>query len=110
MQLDRSIAAIVTGGASGLGEATARMLAGRGVRVAILDMNQQRGEAVAAEIGALYCQADVTDDVSVDAALARARAAHGDERVLVNCAGVAPGMRTVSRKRDTGELVAHDLG
>lgn len=110
MQLDRSIAAIVTGGASGLGEATARMLAGKGVRVAILDMNQQKGEAVAAEIGALYCQADVTDDASVDAALARARAAHGVERVLVNCAGVAPGMRTVSKKRDTGELVAHDLG
>ena len=109
MKLDATMSAIVTGGASGLGEGTARMLAAQGVKVALLDMNAERGEAVAAEIGALFCACDVTQDSSVDAALARARAAHGAERILVNCAGIAPGRRVVSRKRDTGELVAHDM-
>jgi NAD(P)-dependent dehydrogenase (short-subunit alcohol dehydrogenase family) len=109
MKLDNSVAAVVTGGASGLGEATARMLAGAGAKVTILDMNAERGEQVAREAGMLFIEANVADEASVDAALAKARAAHGIERVLVNCAGIAPGKRTVSKKRDTGELVAHDL-
>lgn len=109
MKLDESMAAIVTGGASGLGGATARMLASQGVKVAIFDMNAERGEALAKEIGALFCLADVTDEASVDAALAKARAANGVERILVNCAGIAPGKRTVTKKRETGELIAHDL-
>ena len=109
MKLDESMAAIVTGGASGLGEATARMLASEGVRVAILDMNAERGERVAREIGGSFCPADVTDEASIDAALRQARAQHGVERILVNCAGIAPGKRTVAKKRDTGELVAHDV-
>ncbi|MDQ4135460.1 MAG: SDR family NAD(P)-dependent oxidoreductase [Pseudomonadota bacterium] len=109
MKLDKSVAAIVTGGASGLGEATARMLAAAGAKVTILDMNAERGEQVAREAGMLFVEANVADEASADAALAKARAAHGIERVLVNCAGIAPGKRTVSKKRDTGELVAHDL-
>lgn len=109
MKLDPSMAAIVTGGASGLGEASARVLAENGVRVAILDRERERGAGVAAAIGGVFCEADVTDEASVDVALARARAAHGPERILVNCAGIAPGKRTVSKKRDTGELVAHDM-
>ena len=109
MKLDESVAAIVTGGASGLGEATARMLASAGAKVAILDMNAARGEQVAAEIGAMFCAANVADEASADAALARARGANGVERVLVNCAGIAPGKRTVAKKRDTGELIPHDL-
>lgn len=109
MKLDSSMAAIVTGGASGLGEASARMLAGQGVKVAILDMQAERGAAVASEIGAVFCEANVVDEASVDAALAKARAANGVERILVNCAGIAPGKRTVSKKRDTGELIPHDL-
>ena len=109
MKLDNSVAAVVTGGASGLGEATARMLAGAGAKVTILDMNAERGEQVAREAGMLFVEANVADEASADAALAKARAAHGIERVLVNCAGIAPGKRTVSKKRDTGELVAHDL-
>lgn len=109
MKIDGSMAAVVTGGASGLGEATARMLAALGVKVALFDMNAARGEAIAAEIGGLFCACDVTDDASVDAALAKARAAHGAERLVVNCAGIAPGKRVVARKRDTGELVAHDM-
>jgi NAD(P)-dependent dehydrogenase (short-subunit alcohol dehydrogenase family) len=109
MKLDSSFAAIVTGGASGLGEATARRLARHGVRVAILDQDPTRGEMVAAEIGGVFCQADVTSDEAVDAALAKARAAHGVERILVNCAGIAPGQRTVAKQRETGALLAHDL-
>ncbi|HEV2558645.1 MAG TPA: SDR family NAD(P)-dependent oxidoreductase [Microvirga sp.] len=109
MKLDESVAAIVTGGASGLGEATARLLAAQGARVAIFDMNAERGQRIAGEIGGVFCEANVSDEASVDAALAKARGANGVERVLVNCAGIAPGKRTVSKKRETGELVPHDL-
>jgi len=109
MQLDSTIAAIVTGGASGLGEATARRLAAGGARIAIFDLQRERGAAVAREIGGLFCEADVTNEPNVEAALAAARAAHGVERVLVCCAGVGPAKRTVSKKRDTGELVPHDI-
>jgi NAD(P)-dependent dehydrogenase (short-subunit alcohol dehydrogenase family) len=108
MNLDSSSAAIVTGGASGLGRATAEMLAKAGVKVAIFDL-ATTGEAVARGLGAVYCETDVTDEASVDAALAKARAAHGVERILVNCAGIAPAKRTVARKRDTGAFVAHDM-
>jgi NAD(P)-dependent dehydrogenase (short-subunit alcohol dehydrogenase family) len=109
MKLDDSMAAIVTGGASGLGEATARMLAGQGVKVAVFDRDEDRGRAVADATGGLFCRTDVTDELSVDAALGKARSAHGIERILANCAGIAPVRRTVSKTRDTGELVAHDL-
>ena len=109
MKLDNSMAAIVTGAASGLGEATARMLAGCGVRVAVFDLNEERGEAVASEIGGVFCRVDVTEDASVATALDRARGAHGVERILVNCAGIAPGRKTVSRSRETGSLVGHDM-
>ncbi|WP_372425074.1 SDR family NAD(P)-dependent oxidoreductase [Salinarimonas chemoclinalis] len=109
MQLSDVSAAIVTGGASGLGEATARRLAQAGVKVAVFDRDAARGEAVAGEIGGLFCAVDVTDEATIDAGLETARAAHGVERLLVNCAGVAPGKRTVAKKRDTGALVAHDV-
>ena len=87
MKLDSSVAAVVTGGASGLGEATARALAAQGVKVAIFDLKAEKGEAVAAEIGGVFCKVNVTSDESVDAGFAKARAAHGQERILVNCAG-----------------------
>ncbi|WP_445501182.1 SDR family NAD(P)-dependent oxidoreductase [Microvirga sp. G4-2] len=109
MKLDKLMAAVVTGGASGLGEATARMLAAQGVKVAIFDRDAERGEAVAREIGGLFARVDVTDEASIDAGLAMARGKNGVERILVNCAGVAPGRRTVTKKRETGELVPHDL-
>jgi NAD(P)-dependent dehydrogenase (short-subunit alcohol dehydrogenase family) len=109
MKLDESVAAIVTGGASGLGAATVRMLAGAGARVAIFDMNGEAGERLAGEVGGVFCPVDVTDEASADAGLARARAAHGTERILVNCAGIAPGRRTVSRNRETGAFVPHDV-
>lgn len=109
MKIDQDTAAIVTGGASGLGEATARMLAGHGAKVALLDMNAERGEALAAELGCVFCAADVTDEASVDAALAQARAANGQERIAVNCAGIAIGVKTASRKRDSDEIVHHSV-
>jgi NAD(P)-dependent dehydrogenase (short-subunit alcohol dehydrogenase family) len=97
-------AAVVTGGASGLGEAAARALAAQGVRVAIVDLNRAGGEKVAGEIGGVYCEGNVTDDASVEAALAQARAAHGQERILINCAGTGNAIKTVSRSRETGEI------
>jgi NAD(P)-dependent dehydrogenase (short-subunit alcohol dehydrogenase family) len=104
MQLDSSLSAVVTGGASGLGAATARHLASRGVKVAVFDFNAELGAALAREIGGVFCPVDVTRDEQVDAAFAQARAAHGQERVLVNCAGIAPAFKTAGRDRRTGEV------
>ena len=103
MKLDNSVAAVVTGGASGLGEATARALAAQGVKVAIFDMNEARGEEVAAEIGGVFCKVNVTSDADVDAGFEKARAAHGQERILVNCAGTGNAIKTASRDKATGE-------
>ncbi len=104
MKLDSSIAAVVTGGASGLGEATVRALAAQGVKVAIFDMNDVKGEAVAKEVGGIFCLCNVTSDDDVDAAFAKARAAHSQERILVNCAGTGNAAKTASRDRKTGEI------
>lgn len=104
MKLDDSIPAVVTGGASGLGAATARALAARGVKVAIFDLQKEKGEAVAAEIGGLFCEVNVTSDESVDAGFARARAAHGQERILVNCAGTGNAVKTASRSKEDGTI------
>lgn len=104
MQLNSHTAAIVTGGASGLGAATARRLAAQGVKVALFDMSVEQGEALAREIGGLFCKVDVTSDEQVDAAFAAARAAHGQERVLVNCAGTGFTAKTAGRDRKTGEI------
>jgi len=110
MKLDGSISAVVTGGASGLGEATARGLAAQGVKVAIFDLNPDTGEKVAREIDGVFCKVDVTSDEEVDAAFAKARAAHGQERILVNCAGIAIGQKTASRdKADPSIIKAHDM-
>lgn len=109
MDITNKTAAIVTGGASGLGEATARALAEKGAKVAIFDMNEQAGNAVAQDIGGIFCQVDVSDEDSVDAGLTEARAAHGQERILVNCAGIAIGEKTASRDRETGKARPHRL-
>ena len=101
MKLDSSVSAVVTGGASGLGEATARALAAKGVKVAIFDRDADKGEKVATEIGGTFCQVDVTSDESVDAGFAKARAANGQERICVNCAGVANAVKTVGRDKET---------
>ena len=109
MKLDSTIAAIVTGGASGLGAATARALAAHGVKVALFDMNAEKGEALANEIGGIFCAVNVTSDSEVDAGLARARAAHGQERILVNCAGTGLPIKTVSRNKNTGAIQPHAM-
>lgn len=90
-------AAIVTGGASGLGAATARELAKRGAKVGILDLNAEKGEGVAKEIGGIFAACDVTDEASVTAALETAKSAHGAARILVNCAGIGAAERVVGR-------------
>jgi NAD(P)-dependent dehydrogenase (short-subunit alcohol dehydrogenase family) len=110
MKLDSTIAAVVTGGASGLGAATARRLAFHGVRVALFDLNAQQGESLAAELGGVFCQVDVTSDAEVDAAFAKARAAHGQERVLVNCAGTGNAFKTASLDKLTGVARHFPLG
>lgn len=108
MKLSNQIPAVVTGGASGLGEASARMLASHGVKVALFDLNEERGERVAKEIGGLFCHTDVTDEAAVAASFEKARSAHGQERVAVNCAGIAIAKKTVSRDRETGKAKMHE--
>jgi NAD(P)-dependent dehydrogenase (short-subunit alcohol dehydrogenase family) len=98
--------ALVTGGASGLGEATARLLSERGARVVVLDMSDDKGDALAKEIGGVFCHADVTDTDDVIAAVETAREM-GPLRVLVNCAGVGWATRTIGR--DGQYASAHDL-
>ena len=109
MKLDSSVAAVVTGGASGLGEATVRALAAHGVKVAIFDMNADKGEAVAKDVGGVFCKVDVTDDATVEAGFEKARAAHGQERILINCAGTGFAAKTASRDKTTGETKSHPI-
>lgn len=90
-------AALVTGGASGLGFGTAQMLAARGAKVTILDLGAERVAKAAAEIGALGIECDVTSEDAVGAALARAAEAHSTARILVACAGIAPAAKVVGR-------------
>ena len=104
MKLDNTVSAVVTGGASGLGAATARALAVKGVKVAIFDLQAGKGEEVAAEIGGVFCEVNVTSDESVDAGFAKARAAHGQERILVNCAGIGNAIKTASRSKEDGSI------
>ena len=104
MQLNSTVAAIITGGASGLGAATARRLAAHGVKVALFDLNAEQGEALAQELGGVFCPVDVTSEAQVDAGFAQARAAHGQERILVNCAGTGNAVKTASRDKTTGEI------
>ena len=104
MKLDNTVAAVITGGSSGLGAATARALAAKGVKVAIFDLQEEKGMALAAEIGGTFCEVNVTDDASVDAGFAKARAAHGQERILVNCAGTGNAIKTASRSKTDGSI------
>lgn len=92
-----NVPAIVTGGASGLGEATARVLAAAGCKIAIFDVQQEQGEKVAADIGGLFVHCDVTSSESAEAALAKAREAHGLCGIAVNCAGIGPAAKILGR-------------
>ncbi|EBA16244.1 3-hydroxyacyl-CoA dehydrogenase, type II [Roseobacter sp. SK209-2-6] len=99
-----STRAIITGGASGLGEATARHFAASGAKVTLLDRDTERGARVADEIGGFFAETDVTDEASAEAAIAKASENMGGISACVNCAGIAIGMKTVSKEG------AHPLG
>jgi NAD(P)-dependent dehydrogenase (short-subunit alcohol dehydrogenase family) len=99
--------AIVTGGASGLGAATARLLSERGVRVVVADLQEDRGSDLAKEIGGVFAATDVSDEESVTAAVGAATEM-GPLKSLVNCAGIGWAMRTIGRDGDFAS--AHDLG
>ncbi|MEL6324724.1 MAG: SDR family NAD(P)-dependent oxidoreductase [Pseudomonadota bacterium] len=104
MQLNDSVTAIITGGASGLGAATARKLASHGVRIGIFDLNEEKGEAMVGELGGVFAKVNVTDDGEVDAGFAKVREALGQERILINCAGTGNAFKTASRDKQTGEV------
>jgi len=104
MKLNDTVSAVVTGGASGLGAATARALASHGVKVALFDLNEDQGESLAAELGGVFCKVNVADEASVEAGFAKARAANGQERIMINCAGIGNAIKTVSRDKNTGEI------
>lgn len=102
MLFDQSVSAVVTGGASGLGKATAEALAANGVRVAIFDVNREKGEAVASAIGGLFVPVDIMDEDSVVAGFAVARAAQGQERVCVHCAMTSRRGKTLAWDKEAG--------
>lgn len=104
MKIDASLSAIVTGGASGLGLATVKALREAGAKVAIFDVNEELGQRVAEEAGALFCKVDIMSEQSALAGFEKARAVHGQERVLVHCAVVSKGGKTVSKDKSTGAL------
>lgn len=97
-------AALVTGGASGLGEATARELARLGAKVAVLDVNLDQAEAVARDIGGVACKCDITDTASLQAALDKAATAHGPARILMNIAGIGTAKRIVGKDGSAAAL------
>lgn len=109
MELNANITAVVTGGASGLGEATARKLAALGVKVGIIDMNEEKGQALAAELGGAFAKVNVTSDEEVTQGFAKLRAALGQERLLINCAGIGDAVKTASRDRETGGITPHSM-
>lgn len=104
MKIDATLAAVVTGGASGLGLATVKALRAAGAKVAIFDLNPETGEKAAAETGAIFCRCDVLTDASVDEAFAKARAEQGQERALICCAGGGNAIATARRDKQTGEI------
>lgn len=104
MKLDSNITAIITGGASGLGEATARKMAAQGVKIGIFDLNEEKGEAVAKELGGSFAKVNVTSEEEVDAGFAKIRGDLGQERILINCAGTGNAIKTASRNKETGEV------
>jgi NAD(P)-dependent dehydrogenase (short-subunit alcohol dehydrogenase family) len=104
MKIDSSIAAIVTGGASGLGLASVKALRAAGAKVAIFDLNPETGTRAAEETGSVFCQANIMSEESLDAAFAQAREANGQERILIACAGGGNAFSTIRKNKETGEF------
>jgi len=98
------VIAVVTGGASGLGAATARLLTKRGARVGVFDLNEEQGAAIARELGGAFAKVNVASEADVDRGFAEIREALGQERILINCAGIGNAIKTVFRDRQTGEI------
>ena len=97
MEINKKISAIVTGGASGLGEATARMLSSMGANVAIFDLDENKGLAVSEKINSDFYKVDVTDTISVNQAVSSFLKQNQGIQIVVNCAGIGPAAKTVSR-------------
>ena len=97
MKLNDTISAVITGGGSGLGEATARALAAKGVKIGIFDVNEDGGQRVAEELGGIFAKVDVSDANSVANGFEKTRSVIGQERICINCAGIAPAAKTVGR-------------
>src|SRR5690606_2707038 len=104
MKIDSNISAVVTGGASGLGRASAEALAGAGAKVAIFDIDETRGAEVAKAVGGIFCRVDITAEQSVVDGYAKARAAQGQERVLVHCAMTTRRGKTLAFDKATNKL------
>jgi len=104
MKIEANISAVVTGGASGLGRATAEALAAAGVKVAIFDVNEVKGAEVAQAIGGIFCKVDITSEESSVEGFVKARAAHGQERILVHCAMTSRRGKTLAWDKAAGRL------
>ena len=104
MKIDNTTAAVVTGGASGLGRASAEALAASGIKVAIFDLNEETGTEVANAIGGVFCKVDIMDEDSVVAGFEKARAAHGQERITVHCAMATRRGKTLAFDKEAGKL------
>ena len=109
MKLNGAISAVVTGGSKGLGAAAAIRLASRGVKVALFDIDVDAGEALAKLIGGIFFHADVRSDASLEPAFEAARHAHGQERILVNCAGIVHAHKTAVRDKSTGAIQQYPM-
>lgn len=108
MNLGSDTPAVITGAASGLGAASARLLAARGVKVGLLDRDIGKGEALAAELDGQFVPCDVTNDAELARALAACAAEHGPARIALACAGAAPARKLVARDRETGLPLPHE--
>ena len=104
MRIDSTTAAVVTGAASGLGKASAEALAAAGAKVAVFDVNAEQGEEVARAIGGVFCNVDITSEDSAVAGFAKARAAHGQERITVHCAMTSRRGKTLAFDKEAGKL------
>ncbi len=109
MIIDSSVIAVITGGASGLGAASARLLAGKGAKVAIFDLNEKTGNALAEELDGEFYKVDVTSQSDCEEGFANSRKKLGQERILINCAGTGNAFKTAGRDKKTGDILSFPM-